>query len=181
MKMSRSPVRPDKIDDLPALVYPTSDALKAADEALKKDPNDAKKKDAQKAADLEDKKAAADLKKLEDEIKDLKSQADKEEFKALEKEWRDKETTDAYAADSYRLLLNHSTSSCKNCHMVQKLGPPLERLDPTDRAVRWRTRYYRDSGYSPMLWGTYDPYWDSWGYRWYDDDDDDDDGGFGDS
>ena len=51
----------------------------------------------------------------------------------------------------------------------------------TDSAVRWRTRYYRDSGYSPMLWGTYDPYWDSWGYRWYDDDDDDDDGGFGDS
>jgi hypothetical protein len=47
--------------------------------------------------------------------------------------------------------------------------------------VRWRTRYYRDRSYSPVWWGTYDPYWDSWGYRWYDDNDDDDDGGFGDS
>jgi hypothetical protein len=62
------------------------------------------------------------------------------------------------------------------------LGPPLEQLDPTDSAVRWRTRYYRDRGYSPVWWGTYDPYWDNWGYRWYDDNDDDDDrGGFGDS
>jgi hypothetical protein len=32
-----------------------------------------------------------------------------------------------------------------------------------------------------MWWGTYDPYWNDWGYRSYDDDDDDDDGGFGDS
>jgi hypothetical protein len=61
------------------------------------------------------------------------------------------------------------------------LGPPLERLDPTDRAVRWRTRYYRSYDYSPIWWGTYDPYWDSWGYRSYGDDDDDDGGGFGDS
>jgi hypothetical protein len=64
----------------------------------------------------------------------------------------------------------------------QQPGPPLERLDPTDRAVRWRTRYYRSYDYSPMWWGTYDPYWDDYGYRWYGDDDDDDDGGgFGDS
>jgi hypothetical protein len=61
------------------------------------------------------------------------------------------------------------------------LGPPLERLEPTDSAVRWRTRYYQNRGYEPMWWGTYDPYWDSWGYRSFDDDDDDDDGGFGDS
>jgi hypothetical protein len=61
------------------------------------------------------------------------------------------------------------------------LGPPLERLDPTEGAVRWRTRYYRNYGYEPMWWGTYDPYWNDWGYRSYDDDDDDDDGGFGDS
>jgi hypothetical protein len=60
-------------------------------------------------------------------------------------------------------------------------GPPLERLDPTSAAVRWRSRYYRSYGYSPMWWGTYDPYWDDYGYRWYDDDDDDDGGGFGDS
>lgn len=60
------------------------------------------------------------------------------------------------------------------------LGPPLERLDPTSRAVRFRTRYYRSRNYSPMWWGTNDPYWDSWAYRSYDDDDDDG-GGFGDS
>ena len=59
------------------------------------------------------------------------------------------------------------------------LGPPLERLDPTSAAVRYRTRYYRSRDYSPMWWGTYDPYWDNWGYRSYDDDDDG--GGFGDS
>jgi hypothetical protein len=61
------------------------------------------------------------------------------------------------------------------------LGPPLERLDPTSSAVRWRTSYYRNRDYSPMWWATYDPYWDDWGYRSYGDDDDDDGGGFGDS
>jgi hypothetical protein len=61
-------------------------------------------------------------------------------------------------------------------------GQPLERLDPTGRAVRWRTRYYRSYDYSPIWWGSYDPYWNDWDYRWYGDDDDDDDGGgFGDS
>jgi hypothetical protein len=60
-------------------------------------------------------------------------------------------------------------------------GPPLEQLDPTSRAVRWRTRYYRSYDYSPMWWGTYDPYWNDWGYRSFGDDDDDDGGGFGDS
>jgi len=60
-------------------------------------------------------------------------------------------------------------------------GPPLERLDPTSRAVRFRTRYYRSRNYSPMWWGTYDPYWDNWAYRSYGDDDDDDGGRFGDS
>lgn len=60
------------------------------------------------------------------------------------------------------------------------LGPPLERLTPTASAVFWRTRYYRRRNYGPMWWGTRDPYWNDWGYRWYDDDDDDD-GGFGDS
>jgi hypothetical protein len=62
------------------------------------------------------------------------------------------------------------------------MGPPLERLDPTSAAVRWRNRYYRSYDYSPMWWGTYDPYWNDYSYRWYGDDDDDDDGGgFGDS
>jgi hypothetical protein len=65
----------------------------------------------------------------------------------------------------------------------QGLGAPLEQLDPTNSAVRWRTRYYRDRSYMPMYWATYDPYWNDYGYRWYGDDDDDDDdgGGFGDS
>jgi hypothetical protein len=62
------------------------------------------------------------------------------------------------------------------------MGPPLQRLDPTSAAVRWRQRYYRSYDYSPMWWGTYDPYYNDYGYRWYGDDDDDDDGGgFGDS
>jgi hypothetical protein len=62
-------------------------------------------------------------------------------------------------------------------------APPLQRLDPTSAAVRWRQRYYRSYDYSPMWWGTYDPYYNDYGYRWYGDDDDDDDdgGGFGDS
>lgn len=61
-------------------------------------------------------------------------------------------------------------------------GPPLEHLNPTSTAVFWRARYYRRRDYEPMWWGTYDPYWNDYGYRWYDDDrDDDDGGGFGDS
>ena len=62
------------------------------------------------------------------------------------------------------------------------MGPPLQRLTPTSTAAFWRSRYYRRRDYQPMWWGTYDPFWDDYGYRWYDDDrDDDDGGGFGDS
>lgn len=62
------------------------------------------------------------------------------------------------------------------------LGPPLERLDPTSAAMRYRTRFYRNRNYSPMWWATPDPYWNDYGYRWYGDDiHDDDGGGFGDS
>ncbi len=62
------------------------------------------------------------------------------------------------------------------------MGPPLQRLTPTGTAAFWRARYYRRRNYEPMWWGTYDPFWDDYGYRWYDDDrDDDDGGGFGDS
>ena len=61
-------------------------------------------------------------------------------------------------------------------------GPPLQRLTATSTAAFWRSRYYRRRDYQPMWWGTYDPFWDDYGYRWYDDDrDDDDGGGFGDS
>lgn len=62
------------------------------------------------------------------------------------------------------------------------LGPPLQRLTPTSTAAFWRARYYRRRDYEPMWWGTYDPFWDDYGYRWYGGDDrDDDGGGFGDS
>ena len=52
----------------------------------------------------------------------------------------------------------------------------------TGYAVRYRHRWYRSSGYDPVYWGTYDPYWNDTDYRWFDDPGDDDDGGgFGDS
>ncbi len=64
------------------------------------------------------------------------------------------------------------------------LGPALEPMysNPTWGAVRYRHRYYGYYDYSPMWWGTYDPYWSDYDYRFYGGDDDDDDGGgFGDS
>ena len=51
-----------------------------------------------------------------------------------------------------------------------------------DYPYRYRRRYYSDWGYYPWWWGTYDPYYNDYGYRYFDDDrDDDDGGGFGDS
>jgi hypothetical protein len=50
-----------------------------------------------------------------------------------------------------------------------------------DYPYRYRRRYYSDWGYYPWWWGTYDPYYDDYGYRYFDDDTDDDGGGFGDS
>jgi hypothetical protein len=60
------------------------------------------------------------------------------------------------------------------------LGPDA---DPTLRAVRYRTHWYGARDYSPMWWGTSDPYWSDTSYRWYDSgtNDDDDGGGFNDS
>jgi hypothetical protein len=66
----------------------------------------------------------------------------------------------------------------------QPADQPMEtEEDVTYQAARYRSRYYRSYGYEPMWWGSYDPYWSGYGYRWYDDpyDDDDDGGGFGDS
>ena len=62
-------------------------------------------------------------------------------------------------------------------------GPPLERMGGyTWGAARWRQRYYSSYDYSPMWWGTYDPYWSAYDPIWYGNGgDDDDDGGFGDS
>jgi hypothetical protein len=53
--------------------------------------------------------------------------------------------------------------------------------DPTRAAVGYRTRWYERRHYSPIWWGTTDPYWATTDYRWYDDDRDDDGGGFSDS
>jgi len=66
------------------------------------------------------------------------------------------------------------------------LDEPLDHAaDPTTSAVRYRTRWYRAGGYSPVFWGTSDTYWTTNDYRWYDDgsdyNDDDGGGGFGDS
>lgn len=61
----------------------------------------------------------------------------------------------------------------------------LREEDPTDPGLpyRYRARYYGYHDYQPMWWGSYDPYWSGYGYRWYDNpnDDDEDGGGFGDS
>ena len=64
------------------------------------------------------------------------------------------------------------------------LDEPLDHAgNPTGSAVRYRTRWYRAGGYSPVFWGTSDTYWTTNDYRWYDsgDDRDDDGGGFEDS
>jgi hypothetical protein len=75
---------------------------------------------------------------------------------------------------------------CVECAATQKeQGAVRVQADPTDRGLpyRYRSRYYQDYDYQPMWWGSYDPYWSGYGYRWYDDpyDDDDDGGGFDDS
>src|SRR5208337_2280697 len=88
------------------------EALKVADDALKKTPNDAAAKDAQK-------KAAEDLKSIEDRIKGLQDQLKKEDYKPQEEEWKSK---DAYAADSYHLLLSHAGKICLSCHSAGNMG-----------------------------------------------------------
>jgi hypothetical protein len=65
-------------------------------------------------------------------------------------------------------------------------SPDRVDLSPTRSAVRYRTHWYSSSGYEPMYWATYDPYYSDTDYRWYDDpnagdDSGDDGGGFDDS
>jgi hypothetical protein len=61
-------------------------------------------------------------------------------------------------------------------------GPAGTAAGPAgDYPYRYRRSYYSDWGYYPWWWGTYDPYYNDYGYRYFDDDDDDDGGGFGDS
>jgi hypothetical protein len=90
------------------------------------------------------------------------------------------------SACSRRICDQHLTqgSMCVECAAKGEedsaLGPDA---DPTLAAVRYRTSWYRSSGYSPVWWGSSDPYWNDTDYRWYDDagDRDDDGGGFEDS
>ena len=79
--------------------------------------------------------------------------------------------------------LDSASSAPPSATEDRALGP-LDRPDaraPSATAPAGTAR----SGYSPVCWGTSDPYWNDTDYRWYDDagddDDDDDGGGFGDS
>ena len=107
-----------------------------------------------------------------------------------------------------RNCANPAVSSCTSCtrriceeHMApdhlcvecvakrdeeRDVEPDRIDLAPTRSAVRYRRNWYSSSGYEPMYWATYDPYYSDMGYRWYDDpnasdDNDDDGGGFDDS
>jgi len=92
--------------------------------------------------------------------------------------------TTSCTACTRRVCPQHITQSgiCVECAAKREEDVALDD-DPTDFAVRARHRWYRSSGYSPVWWGTSDPYWHDTDYRWYDDpgDHDDDGGGFGDS
>jgi hypothetical protein len=74
-------------------------------------------------------------------------------------------------------------ATCVECAAKRQEDRALGDDDPTLEAVRYRTSWYRSSGYSPMWWGTPDSYYSDTSYRWYDDsgDRDDDGGGFEDS
>jgi hypothetical protein len=88
------------------------------------------------------------------------------------------------SACSRRICDQHLTqgSICVECAAKREEDDALAG-DPTLDAVRSRTSWYRSSGYSPVWWGSPDPYWNDTDYRWYDDsgDRDDDGGGFEDS
>ncbi len=85
---------------------------------------------------------------------------------------------------SRRICSEHITAAgvCVECAAKRSEDAALDE-DSTGYAVRSRERWYGSSGYSPVWWGTYDPYWSDTDYRWYDDPSgqDDDGGGFGDS
>jgi len=95
---------------------------------------------------------------------------------------------------SRRICAQHlaQTGLCVECAARQDEDRALdEPLDPAGNPIgtanRYRTRWYRTSGYSPVFWGTSDSYWTTNDYRYYDEgssgdyDNDDDGGGFGDS
>jgi hypothetical protein len=93
---------------------------------------------------------------------------------------------------SRRICPEHLTSAgiCVECAAKrdEERDTEPDRIDlaPTRSAARYRRNWYGSSGYEPVYWATYDPYWGDTGYRWYDDpnasdDADDDGGGFDDS
>ena len=114
------------------------DALKAAKDALAKTPNDKSAKEAQENAE-----------------KDLKALKAKMEVPFWEEEWKNK---DVYAADSYHLLLSHSTRICLSCHSAGNMGtknaPVLDRvydrLRP-DWTARWLSSPQRMYPYNPAM------------------------------
>jgi hypothetical protein len=85
---------------------------------------------------------------------------------------------------SRRICDQHLTegTTCVECAAKRQEDSALGD-DPTLEAVRYRTSWYRSSGYSPVWWGTSDTYYSGTDYRWFDDggDRDDDGGGFEDS
>jgi hypothetical protein len=86
---------------------------------------------------------------------------------------------------SRRICAEHATQAgiCVECAARREEARSFAG-DATESAVRYRTRWYRSSGYEPIWWASNDPYYSSSDYRWYDDpayDDNDDGGGFGDS
>jgi len=96
-----------------------------------------------KTAKPDDKKAAENLRDtLKQQLEQLKNQATKKDYEALNKTWLQQE---AYAADAYRLLTSYNTP-CLSCHQVGSFppkaaqGPPLtlaaERLRP-EWMLRW--------------------------------------------
>lgn len=88
------------------------------------------------------------------------------------------------SACSRRICAEHMTQAgiCVECAAKRQEDAALED-DTTGYAIRSRHRWYDSGNYSPVWWGTSDPYWNDTDYRWYDDpgDQDDDGGGFGDS
>lgn len=71
--------------------------------------------------------------------------------------------------------LSPSGGMCVECAAREQQAFDMESF-PTGAVVGRRARWYQSRGYEPMWWGTRDPYYDDWNYRWYDDPDGDDDG-----
>ncbi|MDA0183151.1 hypothetical protein OJ997_22770 [Solirubrobacter phytolaccae] len=86
------------------------------------------------------------------------------------------------SACSRRICAEHITQAglCVECVAKRSEDAALDETSTT-YAIRSRQRWYGSSNYSPVWWGTSDPYWNDTDYRWYEGNDDDDGGGFGDS